>query len=68
MENRMDNKTGSERCKRNNKINIPFNKLSIVGKELDYMNQAVSNGKISGDGIFTKKCSRFIEDRYKTGR
>jgi dTDP-4-amino-4,6-dideoxygalactose transaminase len=45
-------------------IKIPFNKPSIIGKELYYIDQAVLSGKISGDGVFTCKCSRFIKDRY----
>ena len=43
---------------------IPFNKPSIIGNELYYIEQAVLSGKISGDGIFTKKCSSFLEQRY----
>lgn len=46
------------------KIQIPFNKPYIIGKELYYIAQAVLSGKISGDGIFTMKCNKFIEDRY----
>jgi len=46
------------------KIKIPFNKPSIVGKELYYIAQAVLSGKISGDGIFTEKCNKLIENRY----
>ncbi|MBP6334701.1 MAG: dTDP-4-amino-4,6-dideoxygalactose transaminase [Bacteroidia bacterium] len=43
---------------------IPFNKPYISGKELDYIRQAFSSGKISGDGIFTKKCHDYFEKRY----
>jgi dTDP-4-amino-4,6-dideoxygalactose transaminase len=43
---------------------IPFNKPYLTGKELEYIRQAVSSGKISGDGIFTKKCHQFFEDKY----
>ena len=34
----------------NDNIRIPFNKPSIIGKELYYIAQAVLSGKISGDG------------------
>jgi dTDP-4-amino-4,6-dideoxygalactose transaminase len=44
--------------------NIPFNRPFIVGKELHYISQAVLSGKISGDGIFTKKCHNFIEEQF----
>ena len=40
---------------------IDFNRPSIVGKELEYMAQAVQNGQISGDGPFTKKCHALLE-------
>lgn len=43
---------------------IPFNKPYLQGKELLYIAQAVSGGKISGDGLFTKKCHEFFEKRY----
>lgn len=43
---------------------IPFNKPYLSGKELDYIKEAVQTGKISGDGVFTKKCHEFFEKRY----
>jgi dTDP-4-amino-4,6-dideoxygalactose transaminase len=43
---------------------IPFNKPFIIGHELDYIEQAVTSGKISGNGMFTKKCQQFFENRY----
>lgn len=43
---------------------IPFNKPFIIGKELIYIEEAVKSGKISGDGIFTKKCQQFFEQKY----
>ena len=42
----------------------PFNKPYLTGKEVHYIYQAVSSGKISGDGLFTKKCHEFFEKRY----
>lgn len=41
---------------------IPFNRPAIVGSEYAYMAKAVSNGHISGDGEFTRRCHRFLED------
>lgn len=46
------------------KNEIPFNKPYLTGKELGYINEAVSIGKISGNGIFTKKCQHFFEKKY----
>ena len=43
---------------------IPFNKPYMTGKETEYIRQAVESGKISGNGVFTKKCQQFFEDRY----
>ncbi|QEL56620.1 dTDP-4-amino-4,6-dideoxygalactose transaminase [Chromobacterium paludis] len=45
---------------------IPFAKPFIVGKELFYMAQAVMNGSIAGDGIFTKKCQQWLERELGT--
>ena len=43
---------------------IPFNKPYLHGRELVYIAQSVASGKISGDGIFTKKCHEYFECRY----
>ncbi|MDH6308490.1 dTDP-4-amino-4,6-dideoxygalactose transaminase [Dysgonomonas sp. PFB1-18] len=47
---------------------IPFNKPYLTGKETHYMYQAVLSGKISGNGIFTKKCQAFFEEQYNFGK
>jgi dTDP-4-amino-4,6-dideoxygalactose transaminase len=49
-------------------ISIPFNKPLIAGKELYYIAQAVAFGNIGGDGCFTKKCARFLEERFGVPR
>ncbi len=43
---------------------IPFNKPYFSGNETEYIRKAVLNGKISGDGFFTKKCHDFFENKY----
>jgi len=43
---------------------IPFNKPYLTGKETHYIYQAVQSAKISGDGIYTKKCHAFFETKY----
>jgi dTDP-4-amino-4,6-dideoxygalactose transaminase len=43
---------------------IPFNKPFIIGHEIEYIQEAVASGKISGDGIFTKKCHALLEKKY----
>ena len=43
---------------------IPFNIPPFVGTELDYVRQAVEAQKICGDGGFTKKCNKWLEERF----
>ncbi|MBE6028348.1 MAG: dTDP-4-amino-4,6-dideoxygalactose transaminase [Clostridiales bacterium] len=44
---------------------INFNVPPYIGKEQDYITQAIESHKICGDGQFTKKCNAWIEE--KTG-
>ena len=44
-------------------MNIPFNKPYMTGKELWYISQAHASGHLAGDGMFTKKCSAWLEQR-----
>ncbi len=41
---------------------IYFNKPPYVGKEKDYIAQAIASNKICGDGAFTQKCHKLLED------
>jgi dTDP-4-amino-4,6-dideoxygalactose transaminase len=41
---------------------IPFNKPSLVGNEIDYIRQAVSHGRTAGGGPFTRRCERLLEE------
>ena len=43
---------------------IPFNKPFLTGKEAHYIYQAVYSGKLSGNGVYTKKCQQFFEEHY----
>ena len=43
---------------------IDFNRPHLTGKETHYIYQAVADGKLSGNGVFTKKCQKFFEERY----
>lgn len=43
---------------------IPFNIPPYVGKELEYVGQAIVSHKICGDGQFTKRCSQWMEARF----
>lgn len=42
---------------------IPFNKPFIVGKELYYIARAVLLAHLSGDGPYTKRCHKWLEER-----
>lgn len=47
---------------------INFNVPPYVGKEMDYIADAVGNHKICGDGPYTKKCNAWIEEQTKTAK
>src|SRR3954452_17576503 len=42
-------------------ITIPFNRSTLVGRELDYVAQAMRIGQIAGDQTFSKKCQALLE-------
>ncbi len=46
---------------------IDFNRPAFVGKELSYIEDAVHRGMLCGDGEYTKKCSRWMEERFHAG-
>jgi dTDP-4-amino-4,6-dideoxygalactose transaminase len=41
---------------------IPFNRPALVGREIEYVQQAIAEGHISGGGIFTEKCQNLLRD------
>lgn len=43
---------------------IDFNVPAFVGDEIEYIKQAIEAHKICGDGMFTKKCNRWLEERF----
>ena len=43
---------------------IPFNIPPASGKEIAYIQQAIKNHKICGDGEFTKKCSAWMQNKF----
>ncbi|NOT53461.1 MAG: dTDP-4-amino-4,6-dideoxygalactose transaminase [Deltaproteobacteria bacterium] len=44
-------------------MRIPFNRPSLVGQELAYIQQAVENMHLSGDGPFTYRCHAWLEEQ-----
>ncbi|HEY8671819.1 MAG TPA: dTDP-4-amino-4,6-dideoxygalactose transaminase [Terriglobales bacterium] len=45
---------------------IPFNRPCLTGNEYRYIAEAIANGHASGDGPFTKKCHRLLENELGT--
>lgn len=43
-------------------MEIPFNRPVPAGKEFDYIREAVAYGRLSGDGVFTDRCQRWLSD------
>jgi len=46
-------------------MKIPFNRAVLVGNEMEYVAQAISDGHISGDGPFTKKIHTLLENELE---
>jgi dTDP-4-amino-4,6-dideoxygalactose transaminase len=42
-------------------ISIPFNRSSLIGRELEYIFSTMTIGQIAGDQTFTKKCHALLE-------
>jgi dTDP-4-amino-4,6-dideoxygalactose transaminase len=47
---------------------IPFNKPYLTGKEIDNLTEAVNNLQLAGNGPFTKKCQKWMEDNFDSKR
>jgi len=47
---------------------IPFNTPYITGKEIGYIVEAIGALSLSGDGLFTKRCQSFFEQKYGFGK
>lgn len=47
---------------------ISFNIPPYIGKETEYIKQAVESKKICGDGAFTKKCNAWLEQKTQCSK
>jgi len=47
---------------------IPFNRPILPMKAVVYMTEAFASGKVSGDGIFSRRCEAFFQERYRIPR
>lgn len=43
---------------------INFNVPPFVGNEIEYIKEAIASHKICGDGAFTKKCNKWLENKF----
>jgi dTDP-4-amino-4,6-dideoxygalactose transaminase len=46
------------------KMNIPFNKLYLTGKKLEYMQESIKSGNIIGNAEYTHKCEDLLEETF----
>lgn len=47
---------------------IPFNRPILPMKALVHMTEAFASGKVSGDGLFSRRCEAFFQERYRIPR
>jgi dTDP-4-amino-4,6-dideoxygalactose transaminase len=47
---------------------IPFNRPFVTGSEITYIQEAISNAHLSGNGHFTKLCHGWLEQRLGCAR
>src|SRR6266852_6079112 len=45
-----------------NPLHIPFNRPFFSGREFEFIQKAIANSHISGDGIFSRKCHALLEN------
>ncbi len=43
-------------------MKIPFNRPYVVGKEMEYIRQVVEGGLFAGNGEFSRRCARWLEE------
>ncbi len=46
----------------NEAIKIPFNKPTLIGRELFYISQVILSGRSAGDAGFTRRCHTLLEE------
>jgi dTDP-4-amino-4,6-dideoxygalactose transaminase len=49
-------------------LKIPFNRPFLAGQEFHYIQQAIDNGYLSGNGEFTKRCHARLEAKLQCGK
>lgn len=49
-------------------IRIPFNRPAMMGRELEYIAEAVRGGHSAGDGPYGRRCQEWLERRLGVGK
>lgn len=49
-------------------LRIPFNRPYAVGSEIGYIAEAITNGHLSGDGPFTRRCNERLAEMHDVSR
>ena len=47
---------------------IPFTRIHLAGTEMDYIRAAVESRELAGDGVFTRRCERWLEETIGCSR
>jgi dTDP-4-amino-4,6-dideoxygalactose transaminase len=47
---------------------IPFNRPTLIGRELELVQEAVEGGHLSGDGPFARRCEQLLEETLGASR
>jgi dTDP-4-amino-4,6-dideoxygalactose transaminase len=50
------------------RMRVPFNRVAPVARELEYVNEALAGGHISGHGPFTARCEALLERELGVAR
>lgn len=50
------------------KLKIPFNRPTAIGREFDHIADALDRGHISGDGAYTSRCQALLEEELQVPR
>lgn len=45
---------------------VSFNRPTTAGKELQYVSEAIENGHLCGDGAFTMRCQKLLQEQLGT--
>jgi len=49
-------------------LRVPFTRIYSTGRELDYLREVVESNQLAGDGVFTRRCERWIEQTIGCAR